>query len=302
MKKLQLQVIILASTLGLNAQTKSDSLKNFRLSGISLETQFTGKQVLASNAKQEDFQKFVKNDELLDKSLIGYDSKYGYGHVYDVNGFFSLRAFFELGQGKRYRREGFIGIRAGSNEISKAAYNKTTYDTTGVYINAANNDKLYSVDQYNNTYIYQISSRQIFVPIGVNFTTNKNKRFWFGLGAELSPGISYANTFSAFNNLNKTELLLNASSSYDNYSSYSTGSYKNLEMKQSSVKVQGVGFVGYAAIPFTMNLRMSKSINSRKHLSASASIAPGFYYSNNKFVGSQSSIGLNASLGLRYNW
>lgn len=239
---------------------------------------------------------------MLDKDLNGYTSASGNGRSTDANGLISLRAFFELGQGKKFRREGFIGIRFGSNSVSSAFYSKTTRDTNAIYVNAANNDKLYSVTQYNDNYFYSISSKQIMVPIGINLTTNKNKRFWFGAGLEVSPGISYANTFSANHNLNTTELLLNSSSTYDKYDSYSTSSFKSVEMNQTVNKINGIGFVGYAAIPLTTNLRMSKNLTARRHFSASASLAPGVLYSNNKFTSAQSSFILNASLGLRYNW
>ena len=98
------------------------------------------------------------------------------------------------------------------------------------------------------------------------------------------------------------ELLLNSSSTYDKYDSYSTSSFKSVEMNQTVNKINGIGFVGYAAIPLTTNLRMSKNLTARRHFSASASLAPGVLYSNNKFTSAQSSFILNASLGLRYNW
>jgi hypothetical protein len=302
MKKLQLQVLILASTLGLNAQTKTDSIKKIRLSGVGLESQFIFQQGYINTANQEDFKKFVTNNKLLDKDLNGYTSASGFGRSTDANGLICVRAFFELGQGKKLRREGFIGIRFGSNSVSSASYSKTTRDTIAVYVNTANNDKLYSVAQYNDNYFYSISSKQIMVPVGINLTTNKNKRFWFGAGVELSPGISYSNMFSANHNLSKTELLLNSSSTYDKYDSYSSTSYKNVQMDQTLNKISGIGFVGYAAIPLSTNLRLSKNINARRHFSASATLAPGIFYSNNKFTSAQSNFILNASLGLRYNW
>jgi len=302
MKKLQLQVLILACSFGLNAQIKTDSVKKIRLSGIGLESQFIFQQGYINTASQEDFKKFVSNNKLLDKDLNGYTGASGFGRSIDANGLICARAFFELGQGKKFRREGFIGIRFGSNSVSSAAYSKTTRDTNAIYVNPANNDKLYSVTQYNDNYFYSITSKQIMVPVGINLTTNKNKRFWFGAGVELSPGISYSNMFSANHNLNKTELLLNSSSTYDKYDSYSSTSYKNVEMDQTINKVNGIGFVGYAAIPFTANLRMSKNINARRHFSACAALAPGLFYSNNKFTNAQSSLTFNASLGLRYNW
>jgi hypothetical protein len=175
MKKLPLQVLILASTLGLNAQTKTDSIKKIRLSGVGLESQMIFQRGYINTASQEDFKKFVSNNKLLDKDLNGYTSASGNGRSTDANGLISLRAFFELGQGKKFRREGFIGIRFGSNSVSSAFYSKTTRDTNAIYVNAANNDKLYSVTQYNDNYFYSISSKQIMVPIGINLTTNKNK-------------------------------------------------------------------------------------------------------------------------------
>ena len=71
MKKLQLLVLILACVLVSNAQTKTDSIKKFRLSGIVIEMYGISKRDVASN-DQADFQKHVKNNELLDKDLTAY--------------------------------------------------------------------------------------------------------------------------------------------------------------------------------------------------------------------------------------
>jgi hypothetical protein len=79
MKKLPLQVLILASTLGLNAQTKTDSIKKIRLSGVGLESQMIFQRGYINTASQEDFKKFVSNNKLLDKDLNGYTSASGNG-------------------------------------------------------------------------------------------------------------------------------------------------------------------------------------------------------------------------------
>jgi len=53
MKKLPLQVLILASTLGLNAQTKTDSIKKIRLSGVGLESQMIFQRGYINTASQQ---------------------------------------------------------------------------------------------------------------------------------------------------------------------------------------------------------------------------------------------------------
>lgn len=302
MKKLQLPVLILASSLGLSAQTKSDSLKKIRFSGIVLETHGSITHGRSANSDKAEFQEFVKNNVLLDKDLTGYTSGHGQYNVTDYNGGVSLRAFIELGQGKRFRREGFIGVRINSSNLLSSFYTKNSYDTIGTYINTLTGSKIYSVNGYFSRYNYQISSGQFLLPIGINFTTNKTNRLWFAGGLEVCPGITHSNIFSASYSLNKTELLMNENSSYSKYGSYSVGQSVNLESQYTHTDLKGIGFVGYMSLPFNANLRLSKKIKVLKQMNLSTSFAPSVYYASNKFVGSKSGFGINTSLGIRYNW
>lgn len=302
MNKLQLQVLIFASTLGLNAQTKSDSLKRCRFSGVILETHGSITHGKPGSANRAEFQKFVKNDVLLDKDLTGYLSGYGPFSVTDFNGGVSVRVFVELGQGKRFRREGFVGVRIGNSNLLSAVYSKVNYDTTGTYINTVSGSKIFSVDEYINRYSYQISSGQLLIPFGINLTTNKNNRLWFAAGIELCPGITHSNIFSASYTRDKIELLMNENSSYTKYDSYSIGQQKNIEKQFTHTDLKGIGFAGYASLPINVNLRLSKKIKILKQMNLGASVAPSVYYSSNQFAGSKSGFGLNTSLGIRYNW
>lgn len=309
MKKLQLPVLILASSLGLNAQTKTDSANKIRFSGIVLETHGSITHGRSGNSDKAELQKFVNNNVLLDKDLSGYISGRGQYNVTDYNGGVSLRVFIELGQGKRFRREGFIGARINSSNLLSSFYSKASYDTTGTYTNTLTGSKIYSVNEYNSSYNYQISAAQLLIPLGINFTTNKTNRLWFGAGLEVCPGITHSNIFSAGYSLDKTELFMNENSSYVLYESYSFGqqSYsfgqsKNIERQYTNTSLKGIGFVGYMSLHFNANLRLSKKIKVLKKMNLNASIAPSVYYASNKFVGSKSQFGINTSLGIRYNW
>ena len=210
MKKLQLMVLILASVLGSNAQTKTGSLKKFRLSGVIIEMHGISK-LDATNNNQADFQKHVNNNELLDKDLTNYSTYSGYN--VDFAGMFSARAFFECQKAKRHNPEIFVGIRYGDDVLASASYFKSETKIVATYKNTTNNDSLIEVETYNSSYNYQINSKRVFIPVGLNITTNKTNRLWFSAGVEVSPGVTFNNTFNAFYILTKNTAIYDPATS-----------------------------------------------------------------------------------------
>ena len=299
MKKLQLLGLMLAGTLGLNAQLKTDSLKKYRCSGIIVESNALYRGGPHYSLDRSDFQKFVTNQTLLNQDLTGYTNT-GYSpRVYQYSKSFSIRAFVELGKGKRFRREGFIGAKIGRAEASRAFYYKESRDTTGIYTNTPNNATTYSVTKINSSYSYAISALQIFVPMGINLTTDKNKHFWFAAGIEVSPGISCANEFTSRYISQKKEVLLNSPNLVDNEN---FAAEQILDTKTTKETIKGIGFVGYASLPLAVNVRVSKKIKILKNIDLNATLSPRAYYTNNRFVGSKTDLAFNTSFGLRYNW
>ncbi|MBA2613250.1 MAG: hypothetical protein H0U95_14875 [Bacteroidetes bacterium] len=298
MKKLQLQVLILASVLGLNAQIKTDSLKRFRLSGIIVEMHGISNRE-TSNNNQADFQKHVQNNELLDKDLTAYSTYSGYNLNFE--GMFSARAFFECQKAKRHNPEVFIGLRYGNAVLAGASYFKLETKTVATYINPVNKDSLQEVDLYNTSYRYQINSKSLFIPLGINIATNKTNRLWFSAGVEISPGITFNNTFSAYYLLTKNKAIYEPNTSTP-FSANAQGATEILDSKYSNTQLKGVGFEGYLALPLSANLRVSKKIKFLKQLNLNGALAPGFFVSKNKFASTQTNFIANASLGIRYNW
>lgn len=299
MKKLQLLVFILACVLGSKAQTKTDSSKNIRLSAVIIEMH----GILTSNTannNQADFQKYVQNNELLNKDLSTFSQNVGSTST-DFSGMFSGRIFFEFQKVKRFNLETFIGVRFGSDVLATATYFKSESNTVAKYVNPANNDSLIEVATFNTSYHYQINSQRLFIPLGINISSNKTKRLWFSVGVELSPGITFNNNFGAFYMLTKTTSIYDPSTSKP-VNNYSSGSYETLDSKSSQTRLKGIGFESYMALPLSMNLRLSKKIKFLKHLNLNSALAPGVLVVKNKFAGAKTNFITNASLGLRYNW
>ena len=299
MKKLQLLVLILASVLGSNAQTKTDSLKKFRMSGIIVELDGIANRE-TSNNDQASFKKYVQNNDLLDKDLSTF-SRYSGGFSTDFNAMFSARVFFQLQKAKRFHPEVFVGVRFGSDVLASANYFKSESQTVATYFNPANNDSLLKVDVYNSSYYYQVNAKRLFIPLGINITTNKTNRLWFSAGVELSPGITFNNNFSAFYSLTRYSAIYDPATSKP-VNAYSSGTYEDLDHKFSYTSLKGVGFESYMSLPLSANLRLSKKVKFLKHLNLNTSMAPGFFVVKNKFVGTQTTFIVNTSLGIRYNW
>jgi hypothetical protein len=298
MKKLQLLVLILACVLGSNAQTNTDSLKKFRVSGVIVEMHGISKRDATTEA-QGDFQKYVKNNELLDKDLSSFSNYTGYN--IDFNAMPSVRVFFECQKAKKHNPEVFIGLRYGSDVLASASYFKLETKTIATYINPVNNDSLIEVDTYNTSYHYQVSAKRLFIPVGINISTNKTNRLWFSAGVEVAPGITFNNTFSAYYLLSKNTAIYDPNTSTPvNANAYGTN--ENLDYKYSDTQLKGVGFEGYLTLPLSMNIRISKKVKFLNHLNLNAALAPGFFVAANKFAGTQTNFIANASLGIRYNW
>ena len=275
-----------------------DSACKFRISGFQLDMSLLG--AASNGGTQEKLQKVVYGNELLNRDLSGYTTGQG-GRSANFDGHFSMRVFAELPtQMKHARLEVFAGFRFGSVTLSTTYYYKDNYDTTGVYINPANNAKITTANDYYSGYTYSFVSNQLSLPFGLNISSNKKKRFWFTAGMELCPGINFSSQFEAYHNVSTTGLILNENSQLSNYSSYNRTSYTQGASEFSSKALKGVGFVGYATLPLSINIRLAKKINWLKHFNWTGSIAPGVYVSENKFSGTNNGAILNLATGIRY--
>jgi hypothetical protein len=282
----------------LNLSSQSDSLKMIRFSGLQLKFNMVGSRY--DESTRENYQSFIKNNEILKQDVTGYEHSPNSG-THNYSSYLALNAVADIRTGKKFPAlELTFGLNFGQSVLSSAYYSKTDYDTTGSYYNNIKNEVLYTVSENNSNYIYEVRSQQLFLPIGLNLTTNKKRWLWASAGVELSPGISFANVFSARKGLNTNELILYSNSRYTDITSY-TRTHQSRGMWESrETKFGGVGFAGFVTLPLSVNLRLGKKNSFLKHMSLSASLSPGFYYSRNKFSGTNTGIIMNSALGVRY--
>ena len=287
-------ILILSLFFNLRAQT--DSLKRFGFSALSVEMQLHVRGQYYNAVSHEDFEKFVKNDGLLNRTATQKNTLgYSFSNHNFFPGLFSARAFFDVKPAKGFKRQAFVGISLGRIQQLELSYLNSVYDTTGITYGIDN--YTVNVDAYQSAYSYEISSTKILVPLGLNFITSRQKVFWFSAGVELCPGITAFNRYTSQYAKSKSQYVLDAFSSYNKVSSYSRSfGSERLESSQTNKRLGGIGFTGYATIPFTMNVNVFKKIG------LFATLAPGYYFTADKFNGSHSFFFVNACAGLRYNF
>ncbi|MES2679284.1 MAG: hypothetical protein V4635_05335 [Bacteroidota bacterium] len=293
-------LVFFSAIVSLHLNAQSDSLKKIRFSGLQLKFNLVGSRY--DESARENYQSFIKTNEILNQDVAGYSHSPNSG-THNYSSYIALGAVADIRTRKKFPRlELVLGLNYGQSILSSASYTRKDYDTTGSYYNSVKNEVLYTVNENNSSYLYEVRSQQLLLPVGINLVTNKKRRIWVSAGLELSPGISFANVFSARKGLYTSELILYSNSRYSDITSYTRTNQSQGKWESAETKFDGVGFAGFVTLPLSVNLRLAKRINFLKHMSLSASISPGFYYSNNKFSGTNSGTIMNSALGLRYSW
>jgi hypothetical protein len=299
MKKNVLIVVVSLLILQLSAQT--DSLKIVSFSGVQLDYGIVG-GLDESLVSQQEYQKFVKTNSLLNKDLSLYTSNnYGYFYQQTFIGFISLRAFTDITTNKKIKKEVFVGLRYGQRGMSNLNYNTQRYDTIGVYIDPVSNDVVTKVLNSRSEYNFGINSNKLIIPLGINITTNKQRYLWLTAGIEIAPALSFGYVFIGSNTETSSIMYLFPGQVLNNKNSILNNVDYQSTRKTEFNKLKGIGLSGYLSVPLSVNLRLSKNINILKHLSASATIVPAFSYSKHKYTGTESYLTVNTNVGLRYN-
>jgi len=286
-----------------NTKAQIDSINKIKLSSIGLELLFITSAEFSNKTTREQLQKFAPNDKILNQVPATATVSGGYFYRNYFPGIFSAKAFFDLKPYKKFKSQFFIGLGYGNEIVSTLSYYDSFYDTNSVYVDQVTNKRLYLVDEFQNQYQFSIVSKKILMPFGIQVISNKNKRFWFSTGIEICPGISFSNVYNAYSQIINYSLILNETSSYNNYNSYSRDftNIKIINSEQSKKNIPGIGFTGYLSVPFTINMRVSKKLRFLNHLHLYSSMAPGFFLSANRFSKTRTNFILNLTGGIRYN-
>ncbi len=289
-------LVVLAT---LQGSAQSDSLKKLRFSAFQLKLNMLG--TTYRQTSQEQFQTFVKDNEILNRDISGYETQ-KYSRVSNYSSFISLNGVMMLNTQMKFPKiELVFGLSYGESVLSSSSYSKVRYDTTSIYYNA-NNDILVTVDEISSNYYYHLNTKQLLMPVGINFTTRQERRIWLSAGIEISPGVSFSSVFSATHDTYTSELILNKASVLSDRQSYTWGSFhRDGRGENATTTLKGIGFTSYVNLPLSANIRLSKRIIFLKHLSLSVAICPGIYYNSNRFLGTNTSLIMNSSFGLRYS-
>ncbi|PBQ32177.1 hypothetical protein CNR22_10470 [Sphingobacteriaceae bacterium] len=300
MKKYAIVLFALISVLSAKAQ--KDSLKKIRFSGIQADIgthYFPDYKQLS----REDYQKFVKNNKLLYADVSGYKVQNGYYYT-SYEGLVGLRFYATIQDSRKLKKEVHMGLRYGQESNIGLSLNKSTHDTVAVYT-SGNNETYYKIRTTDNNYNFGISSQKLILPLGFNFTTNKDKHIWISYGVEVSPFInfkyqfqSYYSTSYIYTLVKQGDSLMSPENLTTNNSRFNTSYYGGSER----TKLNGVGYGAYLSLPFAVYLHPFLKTRFLKHINLMASITPGLVYSYSKFYGSTTAGGANFAVGVRYNW
>lgn len=266
---------------------------SFRFSGVQVGlngiTTFFG-----TSLDRQQTMKYV-TDDLLYTNLNEYSS-FANNTLIEYNASFGFRLFATAIKKRKYELDLFLGMCFGSSRSNSQTYFKTIWDTTNTFL-GTNGGKLYEVRQNNSIYSFNVSSQQILMPVGFNYTTSKQNRFWASWGVELTPGIRTNYQYLGTNFLVSTKHIVDPNT----MQGMGPGETTYKEIAFSYKKIKQVGFAGYISVPVGVNMRLSKRTQFLKHMNASASVAPAYYMSYDKITKFQQSFAMTTNFGLRYN-
>ncbi len=296
MKKLLVLIMILVCV---NGKGQSDSVSSLKFSAVQVDLHELFTYHNDYTIYRQQIKKFVNDDGLLNANLTGYDSSSIGTDLRNYNGGGGFKIFTSLTEKRKYQIDFFFGLYLNTNRINYSTFSKTNYDTLGVVSNGSG--MMYEINRNEDIYFFTLTSKQITIPLGFAFNTNKRKRFWGSMGLGISPGITSFYKFTSLNSIFSHTYIVapNYPQSYYDKLNSQQFTIQNGTYNKTSLKL--VGFIGYAYIPCTVNMRISKKVKVLKHLNASISISPGYYLSYDKINRLNHSVSVIVDLGFRYN-
>lgn len=300
MKRLAYSIAGVLLITGIHAQR--DSLKKIRLSGIQLDL---GPALFAEfkQREQADYQRYVKNDPILNDDLSNYKRQPYYFLFNSFDALVGGKTYMDINDGKKFRKELFIGLKYGQEYGSGAYYNGALYDTIGTYTDGASGNKVYELAKQEISYSFDTRAQKLILPFGINFTTDKKRVFWITAGIELAPALNFKYEFISRKQVSHYTVFVREGDTLNSNNNY-TSSRINANVRTESRKTQlgGIGYGFYASLPFSVYLHPFKRAAFLKHMNLLVSVAPTYMYSYSKYTGAYSGVTMSMACGLRYNW
>lgn len=297
--KVNLKIVFLLLLFSTRLISQSDSSKKIRFSGVQLELNGIG-VFNSTNMDLQNFKNLNPTDSLVNKDFSKYGG--GYGNNSSFNGIIAGRVFLSLPKKYKLGIDVYTGFIFYKSSLGSTGYYKSKKDTTnffiGIYPNT--NQGFYQFNETNYGYNFDLSATFIQLPFGINFNTNKQKRFWFNFGLEFAPGLTFNHTYTSVYSKNSREYLSDPANNNVGFETFSTR-FSSSESYITTKKLGSIGFVGHLTAPLSMQIRCSKRIKFLKHLNLVSTIAPGVYLTSNNYSGTKTNVTTNLILGLRYN-
>lgn len=288
----------------LQAHTQKDSsTKSPKARLFSIKAEFgVPPGIGAANASQEDYKKIVSDNDLLKADYSSYTkSPAGWFMSRGFYGMPGIKLYADLG-GKKYKKEIYIGLNYSKELVSSLYFSRESIDTLGTYVHSSNNKVLYDVLTTYDNYQFSIQATRIMIPIGFNFTTNRDKVFWLSAGVELAPTFSGAYRFTTWHSTQQVEQLMEPGTKLQYNSGYRNFENSRGQQHTSQTAISGMGYGFIVSTPFSIYLHPFKKQRFLKHFHPGLSLTPYFGLAKHKYTPLSTGFGAAASLGLRYNW
>jgi len=293
----QLKLSVLSIFIFANGYSQNDSLKKFRFSGVLVDVGIMATTEYGT-LNADDYKTVAPNDILLNNSFVAYNRNFYFGEPQGYPQFpaYGLKAFFDLKKKGKINKEVFLGIRYRNSILSALNFQKEIIDTVGYFTSQQTATQFYQIKNTYSNYSFAIVAKQLFIPFGFNITTHKVRLVWLTAGLEFAPGVTFNQQYRSLHWQDTQSAIVEIGSNQ---------SYSNFDQKIIAKNVQPLtnpGFCAYAALPLSLNIRLSKNIKILKNCNLTASIMPGFSYTYSKYVNSTFGPMVSSNIGLRINW
>jgi hypothetical protein len=276
------------------AQTDSTG---FKFSGFQADIG-TGLYTTPTTLDQQKFQSFIPADALLYADLTGYRAENYYTTGGRFDGMIGGKAFFRLKKSKR-NYELFAGLRYSEAQVAYSTYVKTTYDTLYTYADPQGQTN-YLVNKQTDEFGFSIWGRRLFVPLGVNVSTNPDNFFWFTAGIEIAPFIAFDHRFVSSRAFTYYDMIVEAGTDPDQMLAGSSSSATRWQEQQ---KVKGLGGGAYVGIPLAIYFHpFRKETSFLRTLNFFGTLMPLFTASSTKFSEPAYGVLFQANAGVRVNF
>ena len=288
------QLLLLTILLNIGTLFGQKDSSRLKISAVTLEFNLMAEvESYTSEANLSEFRSFVKDDPLLSQDLTGATNGFGLtpsGKIYNLPATIGFKLFSNL---RHKNMQIFGGLRMGVRRERFLSFLEHVSDTT-VMSFSQNGEFFFTIDDFRIAHSFQITSTVFQLPFGIQYTGDRRRRLWLSVGAELGPGITAAHRYEGFfsKGYSTSEYRIDPATGEKHLISF--GRQTLFAEYSTRKKLKGIGFTGYFSVPVTINFRPLK------RLSIYGQIAPGYFFTDSRYIDPRASAILVLHAGLRY--